>query len=250
MNWRLIEFQKNNGAMQMAIDEAILISRAKNSVPNTLRFYAWNPRAITVGFFQDIDEEVDKAQAEKMKVDIVRRYTGGGAVFHDQEITYSIIVSEKDVSDDIVESYRQICAGVINGLREIGLDAQFSPINDILINNKKISGNAQTRKMGVVLQHGTILMDIDVKKMFSLLKVPDEKIKDKLIKNVEERVTSIYSQLNKKVDLKEMERALSLGFEKTFKIKLLPSDLSRQEIEQAEKLYREKYLSKKWNYWR
>jgi lipoate---protein ligase len=250
MKWRLIETKNKEGAWQMAADEAIMLSRADNEVPNTLRFYTWQPSALTVGFFQDIREEINISEAKKNKIDIIRRYTGGGAVFHDQEITYSIALAEKDVSVDIAESYKQICNGVIIGLKKTGLDAIFSPINDILINNKKISGSAQTRKKGVVLQHGTILLSVDVKKMFSLLKVPDEKIKDKLIKTVEERVSSLEQELKQKPLVEEVIKALSQGFAENFKVEFSQEDLSAKEKVMAEKLKQEKYLNNSWNYWR
>ena len=114
-------------------------------------------------------------------MDYVRRITGGGAVFHDNELTYSIVIPEShpQIPKNIIDSYKRICGAIMKGLDKLGIDSKYFPINDILTNNKKISGNAQTRKSKTVLQHGTILMDVDVEKMFSLLKVPDEKIKDK-----------------------------------------------------------------------
>ncbi|MDZ7611198.1 MAG: biotin/lipoate A/B protein ligase family protein [Candidatus Moranbacteria bacterium] len=249
-HWRLLDLSQDAGAKQMAIDEAILRARIKNQVPNTLRFYTWAPPAITVGFFQDIEEEVDIEKVKKQGVDIVRRYTGGGAVFHNKEITYSLALTEKETSRDVVKSYEKICAGLIEGLKMLGLKASFSPINDILANGKKISGNAQTRKEGVILQHGTILLDVEVEKMFSLLKVPDEKIKDKLIKNVKERVTSLKRETNGNLSAEEIKQALTKGFEKVFGISFIQSGLIAEEIKTADRLYKEKYLSDAWNYQR
>ncbi|MEM5871325.1 MAG: biotin/lipoate A/B protein ligase family protein [Candidatus Aenigmatarchaeota archaeon] len=248
--WRLIKTIETNGAMQMAIDEAILIARTKNIVPNTLRFFKWKPPCITIGFFQSLEKEVDVKEARKMGVDVVRRYTGGGAVFHDKELTYSFVVSEKLVGKDVIKSYKKICNAIVEGLKLIGINSQFRPINDIVVNEKKISGNAQTRKEGFVLQHGTILIDVDVKKMFSLLKVPDEKIKDKMIKNVEDRVTSIKKELGKEIDQKDLERSILKGFEKVFKVSFFESKLTDYEIKIAEKLCGEKYSTKEWCYWR
>lgn len=244
--WRLIKTIETNGAMQMAIDEAILAFRIKNKVPNTLRFFTWNPPCMTMGYFQSLKKEVDADNAEKQGVDIVRRYTGGGAVFHDKELTYSLAVSEKDVPQNIIESYRIICGAITRGLDLIGVHSGFKPINDIVVNNKKISGNAQTRKEGAVLQHGTILIDVDVKRMFTLLKVPDEKIKDKLIKAVEERVTSLASELGREPSFDELRNSMITGFEDVFNIKLEESGLLQGEWELAEKLCREKYATTGW----
>lgn len=230
--WRLIETIQDKGAMQMAIDEAILLARIQKKVPNTLRFYTWRPSCVTVGFFQSRKQEVDLCKAEKMGVDVVRRYTGGGAVFHENELTYSLTIPESEATKDISKSYEIICGGVVNGLKSLGIKAEFKPVNDILVKNKKISGNAQTRKEGIILQHGTILLDVDVKKIFSILKVPDEKIKDKLIKTVEERVTSLKNETTTKIDRAEIEKAFIQGFLETFKAKIKPGRLTPRELKQ------------------
>ncbi len=244
--WRLIKTIEANGAMQMATDEAILMHRIKNKVPNTLRFFTWKPSCLTIGYFQNLKKEVDIEKAKESGVGIVRRYTGGGAVFHDKELTYSLAISEKDVPQDVIESYKTICGAIIKGLDMVGVHSEFKPINDIVVNNKKISGNAQTRKEGIVLQHGTILIDVDVKKMFSLLKVPDEKIKDKMIKTAEERLTSLAKELDRNVTVSELRRAMIQGFENVFQVKFEESELTVEELRLAEKLCKEKYSTKRW----
>ncbi len=244
--WRLIKTIKTNGAMQMAIDEAILTHRIKNKVPNTLRFFTWNPKCLTIGYFQNLKKEVDIEKAKALGIDVVRRYTGGGAVFHDKELTYSLAISEKYVPQDITESYKFICSGIIRGLNLMGVASDFKPVNDIVVGNKKISGNAQTRKEGVVLQHGTILLDIDVKKMFSLLKVPDEKIKDKMVKAVEERVTSLTKELGRDVSVDELRGLLIKGFEDAFRVRFEESELTNEEKMLAKKLCKEKYSKSEW----
>ncbi len=245
---RHIKLIEDRGARQMAIDEAILNSAIKGLSGNTIRFYTWKPSAISIGFFQSMKEEIDIDIAKKSGVDVVRRYTGGGAVFHQHELTYSLVVSEKDVPSDIVESYEHICRGIILGLAELGISASFSPINDILVGVKKISGNAQTRKGGYVLQHGTILLDIDVEKMFSLLLVPNEKIKDKLIKNVKERVTSLYLESAKNYKEDFLEEIFLSSFSKALGFVSVKGELSNYELQEAEKLLKEKYENDSWNY--
>ncbi len=232
--------------MQMALDEAILTFRLKNKVPNTLRFFTWNPKCLTLGYFQDLEKEVDVKNAERHGVDVVRRYTGGGAVFHDKELTYSLAISEEDVPQDIIASYRKICSAMIRGLASLGIASEFKQINDLVVNGKKISGNAQTRKEGVVLQHGTILIDVDIKRMFSLLKVPDEKIKDKRIRAVEERITSLKKELGREISVDELRNHLIKGFESEFKIKLEERELTEEEIALAERLCTEKYSTSEW----
>jgi lipoate-protein ligase A len=250
--WRLIELTTNDAYMNMAIDEAILTMIQKGKSQNTIRFYRWNPSTVSIGYFQSLIDEVNVEACKKFNVDIVRRITGGGAVYHDYngEVTYSVIVSRENpkIPEDILNSYNVLCNGIVLGLRKLNLNPAFKPINDIIVNGKKISGNAQTRKLNAVLQHGTILIDVDVEKMFNLLKVSDEKIKDKMISSVKERVTSIKKELGREVNFSEVAEALKEGFEEALNIKLSPGKLTEEEKALAEKLKIEKYSSKEWLY--
>jgi len=248
--WRLIELTINDAYMNMAIDEAILTMIQKGKSPNTIRFYRWNPSAVSIGYFQSLIDEVNVEACKQLNVDIVRRITGGGAVYHDYngEITYSVIAYKEKLPEDILESYHVLCNGIVLGLKKLGLNPAFKPINDIVVNGKKISGNAQTRKLNAILQHGTILIDVDVEKMFKVLKVSDEKIKDKMIKSVKERVTSIKNELGKEVNFNEVGEALKKGFEEALNIKLSLGKLTEEEKALAEKLKVEKYSTKEWLY--
>lgn len=248
-NWRLIKIINDAGAKQMAIDESMLIARSQNLVPNTLRFFTWQPSAITIGFFQNLEEEIDILETKRQNIDIIRRYTGGGAVFHQSELTYSLVMAESDLKLKIADSYEYLCNGVVLGLKELGLNAEFKPINDILVDNKKISGSGQTRKRGVILQHGTILISVDVKKMFSLLKISKEKSKGKLIANVKERVTSLSNELNsRQLDLNYLQDIFTQGFAKALKANFKEDKLTKEEEKIAKDLYKNKYLSSNWTY--
>ena len=249
MSFRFIEHGANSAAMNMAIDQAIMESAKKSEVP-TVRFYSWNPPAVSIGYFQGLTQEIDLEKCKEFGVDFVRRITGGGAVFHDAELTYSFICTEESgvVPKKIIESYKKICEPIILGLKDFGLTAQFVPLNDIVVNGKKVSGNAQTRRGGVILQHGTILMQVDVDKMFSLLKVPSEKIREKLISDVKQRVTSLEEQAGKKILFSELSKSLKTGFEETFGEELIKGPLSRMEMELAEKISNERFSSKDWNF--
>jgi len=248
---RLLKLETNNAFMNMAIDEAIARLRAKDKTVDTLRFYRWNPSAVSVGYFQNTAEEVNLEMCRELGVDIVRRMTGGGAVYHDYngEVTYSLIALEGSlgIPNDIMESYEMICGGIVLALRDLGLNAQFKPINDIQVNGKKISGNAQTRRWGTVLQHGTILVDADIRTMFKVLKVTKEKISDKLIKSVEERVTTINRELNRKIGFEEIAETLERGFQKALRSRLYEDELTEEEKALAEELYTKKYTKKEWN---
>lgn len=249
--WRLLDTGLNDAFYNMALDEAIVIARSKKLVPNTFRFFRWEPSAVSIGYFQSMEEEVDIGACKKMGVDYVRRRTGGGAVYHETngELTYSLAISDGHplISRDFQKTYETLCSWIVRGLRILGVPAEFKPINDLVVDGKKISGNAQTRGMNVVHQHGTILREVNPTIMFSILKVPSEKLRDKMIKSAEERVTSINKFLKRDVGFEELKRALIKGFEETFKIRLVPEEVTKFEMKLAEKLKKEKYSTREWN---
>lgn len=247
MNWRVIRYCENDAFMNMAIDEVVSDSIRNDQLP-TIRFYGWSPPAVSIGYFQEIESEVDLKKCLESGVDVVRRRTGGGAVYHDTsgEITYSIIAKEDMFPKDILASYREICGWIIDSLSYLGISAEFKPINDIIVKGKKISGNAQTRRGGVLLQHGTILHSVDPERMFSLLKVPDEKIRDKMIRSVKERVTSVSSQGDISKD--QLNSALIKGF--TNEKDYFFDSLSEEERSYAERLAHSRYRSREWNHLR
>jgi len=245
---RFLTHSAKDAFSNMAVDEAIARNIERTGKP-TVRFYSWKPSAVSIGYFQEIKHEVDLKECRKQGVDVVRRLTGGGAVFHDAELTYSFCCSAESrlVPDRILDSYEKICGALVNGFNELGLNAEFAPLNDIIVGGKKVSGNAQTRRWGAVLQHGTILLSVDPERMFSLLKVPDEKMKDKLVKTVKERVTSVEQELGKEAGFEAVSKAMKKGFEKQFQAKLTEGKLSKEEKELAEKARSERFSSEEWN---
>ena len=247
--WRLIDMRIEDAPTQMSIDEAIAMLRIKENTPNTIRLYRWSPSSVSIGYFQSIEKEVNLENCKRYGVDVTRRITGGGAVYHDYngEITYSLVAPETHAKmpNDILSSYQLICGAIVNGLKELNVDAEFKPVNDIVAGGKKISGNAQTRRYGAILQHGTILVDSDIRRMFEVLSVSDAKISDKLIKSVEERVTNLRRYTGREISFNEVRDALIHGFEKTLDIILEPGELTVEEEKLASNLH-EKYCSKDW----
>jgi lipoate---protein ligase len=235
---RVLETGHNSAALNMAIDEALIENI--DEVP-VLRIYGWRPAAVSVGYFQSIRDEVDIEKCSEIGVDVVRRLTGGGAVLHEFELTYSFIT--KRYPQNIMESYRWICEAIVTSINRLGFSANFVPLNDIVINGKKVSGSAQTRRKGVLLQHGTLLLNVDVDKMFSILKVPSEKLKDKIIKDVKERVTSLAG-----TTFDDMAWSLKTGFATQFDAKLVFDCLSADEASHAKWLAERKFSSNEWNF--
>lgn len=245
MKWRFIATEVHNAATNMALDEACMQHVREGKVLPTIRFYRWKPSAISVGYFQSLEREIDVEACKKNSIDMVRRQTGGGAVYHDYdgELTYSIIAPEELFPKNIVESYKHMCGWIIDGLKALGIESEFIPINDIVSGGKKISGNAQTRKGGVLLQHGTILYGVDVKKMFSLLKVPDEKMRDKMIQVVEERVTSL-QHIKPDITFDNLEKALWESFAKGKEVE--KGEWLEEELDMARELVQNKYSTSSW----
>lgn len=249
---RLLQTGYNTAAINMAIDESVLLHVAAGKSPPTFRLYGWRPPAVSIGYFQSLAEEVDLEVCTELGVDVVRRITGGGAVFHDDEVTYSAVVPEKweSIPDSIPESYEYLCRGIISGLKNLGIIASFQGLNDIAAEGRKISGNAQTRRKEVVLQHGTILISVDPEKMFSLLKVPSEKIRKKMIKSAKERVTSISDILAQQASYEATVAALAEGFEEALGIEFERTELTDDELTKAERIAEEKYGAEDWNHMR
>jgi lipoyltransferase/lipoate-protein ligase len=253
--WRLLPLETNNAFMNMAIDESILDERVAGQVPNTLRFYRWKPSAVSIGKNQNLENEVYLDACEKLGVDVVRRISGGGAVYHDfeGEVTYSVIAKISDLGTaDITTVYYKIYEAITDALRLLGVAADFSSGNakncpNLTVGGKKISGSSQTLTHGIVLQHGTILRNLDLTKMFQLLKLRD--VNCSIAVDIGKRkITSIQNELGHKISPDTVTNALTQGFQAILKIQLEPGELSETEKENADKLYKEKYNTKEWNF--
>jgi len=254
-NWRLLKLETHDAYTNMAIDEAILTARTRNLVPNTVRFYRWNPSAVSIGKFQNIENEVQLDKCVKYGVDVVRRITGGGAVYHDTEgeITYSVVANKKDLkAENINAVYAKFYGGIAEALKILGINADFNEGNaktcpNLTVNGKKISGSAQSHKKGIVLQHGTLLIDVNLQKMFTILRVPWATTCMQVVNIAKNRITSIQKETARNITIGEVEQSLIQGFQRTLNTKLAEGELTTYERELAEKLYKQKYTTNDWN---
>ena len=252
--WRLLEIETHNAFENMAIDESILQARIRNLAPNTIRFYRWKPSAVSVGRFQDLEKEVQMKNCRVRGVDVVRRITGGGTVYHDEtdEITYSVVARTDDLgTGDINEVYDKIYSGLVEAVQILGVKADFNRGNEktcpnLTINGKKISGSAQAYKKGVVLQHGTLLLKLDLNEMFTFLRVPWTANLTQVVDVAKKRHTSLEEQLHKNVNSGEAAEALITGFEKALDIRLDSGKLTHFEKEFSSRLCSEKYRTDEW----
>lgn len=248
--FRLLQTGYAGAAFNMGLDMAILDAVASGESLPTLRFYGWKPPAISLGYFQSVDEEINLEACRERGVDVVRRITGGGAVFHDAEVTYSIGIPEGHplASPSIPASYKILCQGIIDGLALLGIAAEFAPINDILVGGKKISGNAQTRRNHCIFQHGTIMLSVDAATMFSLLKVPKEKSRGKMIEDITARVTSVSAIIGIDPGFEAVTRAVRDGFASALDLAYTGDRLSQKEMENASRYASGKFANEEWTF--
>jgi lipoate-protein ligase A len=254
--WRLLNLQTQNAFMNMAIDEAVLTARTIDRVPNTLRLYRWAPSAVSIGKNQNPETEVQRGNLIKIGVDLVRRISGGGTVYHDErnEVTYSLTAKMSDLGvKDITAVYAKVYSGMTDALRILGITADFSEGDakncpNLTVKGRKISGSSQAHKRETMQQHGTLLLDVDLEKMFTLLRVPWAKTCMVVVNVARNRITSVKGELGHAVSAVTAARALAVGFTNALGVRLVEGELSSFEVELAEKLCREKYVTDDWNF--
>ncbi len=238
----------------MAIDEAILQSRMESLVPNTLRLYQWNPSAVSVGKNQNPNDTVFVDNCRKLGVDIVRRNSGGGTVYHDQagELTYSVTAQTRDLGKDIPVIYTCVYTAITDALRLLGIPADYSlgdqkNCPNLTVNTRKISGSAQTIKRNIIQQHGTLLLSVNLPRMFQLLRVPFTDDCSLATQVAQRKITSVQNELGHAVTAETAANALTQGFNATLKIQLNTAGLTQYEQALAQKLYTRKYTTDNWN---
>ncbi len=270
-NWRLLLTGPAEAQTNMAIDEAIALACRNGQVPTTLRFYTWKPAALSIGYFQKAESEIHLDRCRKQGYGFVRRLTGGKAVLHDQEFTYSL-VSRTDnplFPKDLYGSFLVFANALVYGLGNFGVHAQvfgsrgsgetaksresapacfgMSRGFEVGVDGKKLIGSAQRRWKEAFLQHGSILCHFDPDQILSLLVFPNESDRKQTRTEMLENVTSLNSIHRKEIDLDLLKKSLIKGIEETFQIKLIPSSLTSLEQELAHRLAKEKYGNDDWN---
>jgi lipoyl(octanoyl) transferase len=268
--WLFLDTGLNAPAFNMALDETLLNWHSRGEIPPVLRFYGWNPAGLSLGHFQKTAGRIDVDAAKTQGIEIVRRPTGGLAVLHDMELTYTVVISEKHemMSPSIVEAYRVLSQGLLEGYRLLGIPAELaipnSPIGksgtavcfeeaswyELEIDGKKAAGSAQTRQKGVVLQHGSIPMDIDENALYDLFIFPNEKVKNKARNAFSQKAVSINQILGKETTIDEIKDAFKKGFEKGLNIELTPFEPTEQMLQEAQDLMLEKYANDTYTFYR
>jgi lipoyl(octanoyl) transferase len=271
--WRFIVTEAMPPAMNMAVDEAILQLHSEGKVPPTVRFYTWNPATLSIGYFQKAAKEINLEALRERGLGFVRRPTGGRAVLHDQELTYSVVVSESHpkMPSSVTEAYKVISMGLLHGFQRLGLRAEMvslateeekekysSPGSsacfdspswyELVVEGKKVAGSAQTRQKGVILQHGSILLEMDVELLFSLLNFPSERVKQRMMESFRQKAVTINEVSPRPIGLQEAVEAFRNGFASGLEVELVPGELTPEETALAEELVRTRYAADEWNF--
>jgi lipoate-protein ligase A len=265
--WRLIPFDRFSAFENMATDEAILEEGQRSEGPPTLRFYGWRGPAVSIGYFQDLRREINCDFCHKSGIDIVRRPTGGKAVFHDSELTYSFVAHKRNslFSSDIMENYGTISRCIARGLAKAGIEAALveegrgSPSgsrdsfcfsiplrNELLAGGKKICGSAQLRSRSAFLQHGSILLDFDPEMTARVMWNNEENLMEDISK-LKSSVTCVNEHSENGIEADLLCGYIRESFEETMKVRLLDSRLTPREELLKERFLRDKYSTPEWN---
>ena len=244
--FELVEDGPRGPHMQMALDQVYAEALSQHRRGPTLRVWEWGAPAVVIGSFQSLSNEVDLEAAERHGITVVRRISGGGAMFVEpgNTITYSLVVPGSLVDGmSFEESYEFLDSWVLTALGELGIAARYVPINDITSPAGKIAGAAQKRLTdGTVLHHVTMAYDIDAAKMMEVLRIGREKLSDKGTTSAAKRVDPLRSQTN--LERHEIVRAFIDSFDRQHG--LVRSWVSADEEARAEELVRTKFATKEW----
>jgi lipoyl(octanoyl) transferase len=271
--WLFIDSGACSPSYNMALDEALLNWHSEGIIPPIIRFYQWNPATLSIGYFQRAEKEIDLDAVKRQGFGFVRRPTGGRAVLHDKELTYSVIVSEEhpNMPQSVTEAYRIISQGILEGFKELGLDAYFAiPESDeekanlknprssvcfdapswyeLVVEGRKVAGSAQTRQKGVILQHGSILLDLDEETLYNLFKFPNERVKDRMLRAFRSKAVAINDLREKPVTINEARLAFYNGFAKGLDIDLIHYELTKEQKAEVMQIAKERYENDEWNF--
>ncbi len=257
--WRLLVTEPCDGATNMAIDEALFRGRQAGASPPTLRFFAWDPPTVSLGYGQSPGGDVDVAACRRLGVGIVRRPTGGSAIYHDgpeRELTYSVVASNDDLglSADLLETYRWIARALVRGLRALGAPAEVVPAGrgagpvpafcfaragryEIEIGGRKVVGSAQRRQGACFLQHGSILLGVDEPRLRAVFPTTREPLA---------AMTTLEAALGHRPKFDDVAAALAAAFEAEHGLRLRPAGLTSEEAARVGALVAGRYATDAW----
>lgn len=258
-SWRVIDSGFNSPFYNMAVDEALIEGFLKTGRP-VIRFYGWNPSGFSLGYSQKAEEALDLNLCRENNIPFVRRITGGSVIYHDQEVTYSLVCSKDDIPkhSTLKEGFKILCSFILDMYSGLGLNPGFACEHpgkrknsvssfcfssfedyDILIGGRKIGGNAQKRRKSLIFQHGSIPLSLNLDSAKKFVKED--------LSGIENRAVSLDAVLSRKAGFGEISERLKRSFEKVFNLSLKEACLSEEEERRADYLESEKYRKDRWN---
>jgi len=252
MDWRLITDDSVSASFGLAADEALGQRVGLNLSQPTLRLYTYQSYCALVGRFQNVENEIRAGYCYENGITINRRPTGGGAIIMGAD-QLGVALTIPGRGDDSYSHARELMSdfsnGLVCGLNQLGVEARFRRKNDIEVNGKKLVGLGVYRaQSGGLLFHASMLVDLDIALMLSVLNTSFEKLSDKEIDTVAARITTVRRETESQITVEEVRRVIAGGFVSAFNVNLVPSDFTSDERVEIEKLEQEKYLSEDWVY--
>ena len=257
--WRLLVTEPCDGATNMAIDEAVWRGRQAGTSPPTVRFFAWAPPTVSLGYGQPLDRDVDVEACRRLGVGLVRRPTGGSAIYHDgpdRELTYSVVATTDDLGGarNLGETYRWIGRALCAGLRALGAPVEMVAAGrggdpppafcfartgryEIEIGARKVVGSAQRRHGRCFVQHGSILLGVDAPRLQALFPTTRDPLAT---------LTTLEAALGHRPKFDDVAAALATAFEREHGLRLGPDGLTADETARAARLVGEKYATAEW----
>jgi len=248
--WRLLDLEDTDPYLNVALEEAIMKCVGKKIVPCSLRFWR-NATAVIIGSFQCAELEVDPVFCQRNKIPVIRRISGGGAVYHDLgNLNYSLFVTKDHSFDDV---YHDTSSAVVQTLHSMNVDAVQVSRNMITFNERKISGLAGARKNGASLIHGSLLINANLELLSDVLGLSGRLMasddgRRKYVRSKKMDVINLADALRQEICLSQIKSALQQSFENVFSIKFVQRGLSGLEKSLVNELYAKKYCSDDWNF--
>ncbi len=271
--WYFIDSGPCSPAYNMAMDEALLDWHSEGLIPPVIRFYEWNPATLSIGYFQSVEKEINMKAVEELGLGFIRRPTGGRGVLHEHELTYSVIVSESypNMPASVTEAYRIISEGLLRGFQRLGLEAFFSIPDteekmealkkpktavcfdtpswyELVVAGKKVAGSAQTRQKGVILQHGSILLDLDEEKLIKTFQFPSDEVREKVKASINQKAVAINKLLQTPTSIDSCKKAFKLGFQEALNIEMIEFRITADQEKYINELVEQRYGKKEWNF--
>ncbi len=260
--YRFINTGIQDAALNMAIDEAILTHHLRGEVPPTLRVFQWAQTAISLGRFQSFEREIEREACQRPGVVLVRRPTGGRAVYHQDEFTYSIVIGKRDgVPAGVVAAYAYLSQGLLAALQMLGVQAEISDERvskhpsaacfasstqaDLTSGGFKLVGSAQVWKDDTLLQQGSLPLEDRASEFFELLRFPSEQARQEALEHYREKTSPLHS-FALSVSWDQVAQAFRSGFSSFLQKDFIATELSQSEQDMARQLVQEKYSKLEW----